>query len=172
MLIHVKWQKGGDAASIELEGTDTLEMVRGKIAAACRVHPQLQQIVYKGKMLRESDNKTVSEYGITKEEDLRLSSRREPIPVRLNVGGTIYTTLLSTLRKVQINAAQRRDPRTYRRGKIVGGLRFADDVAQDFTRLLFHRTAMLGRTDAKAPLHVIVQVPDGNACHDILLRGV
>jgi hypothetical protein len=31
---------------------------------------------------------------------------------------------------------------------------------------------MFGRADAKAALHVIVKVPDGNACHDILLRGV
>jgi hypothetical protein len=31
---------------------------------------------------------------------------------------------------------------------------------------------MLGRADAKAALHVIVKVPDGNACHDILLREV
>jgi hypothetical protein len=45
-------------------------------------------------------------------------------------------------------------------------------MAQDLARLLFHRAAMLGCAYAKATLYVIVKVPDGNACHDILLRGV
>jgi hypothetical protein len=31
---------------------------------------------------------------------------------------------------------------------------------------------MLGSADAKPPLHVIVKVPDCDACHDILLIGV
>ena len=100
MRVYLKWQSGGDAATLELDGDDTLPTVRAKIAAACRVHPQLQQLVYKGKMLRESDNKTVGEYRIGMEDDLRIQSRPEPKVIRLNVGGTIYTTLLSTLRKV------------------------------------------------------------------------
>ncbi|MBM1818126.1 hypothetical protein JQW92_24195 [Sulfitobacter pseudonitzschiae] len=77
-----------------------------------------------------------------------------------------------TLRKVKFNATQGSNPRTDRRGKIMVGLRVANDLAQDLSRLLFHRTAMLGRSDAKAPLHVIVKVPDRNACHDVHLRGV
>ena len=67
MHIYVKWQTGGDAGTIELEGEDSVEILRDKIAAACRVHPSLQQIVYNGKMLKESDDKVMREYGISKE---------------------------------------------------------------------------------------------------------
>ena len=98
MIVFVKYQAGGDAGTVDLEGDDSLDIVRDKVAAATGVHPSLQQLVYKGTMLRESDNKTVRDYGITLEEDLRLSSLPEPRTIKLRVGGLPYTTSLSTLR--------------------------------------------------------------------------
>jgi hypothetical protein len=98
MIVYLKWQTGGDVGTVDIEGTDTLETVRDKVAAVSGVHPQLQQLVFKGKMMRSSDDKIAREYGITLEEDLRLSSLPGPIPIKLKVGGVIYTTLLSTLR--------------------------------------------------------------------------
>jgi hypothetical protein len=100
-------------------------------------------------------------------DDIRVEDDHSSGPVECGR----FTHGLS-LRKVEVNAAQGRDPRTDRGSKIVGGRRFANDVAQDLTRLLLHRTAMLGSADAKPPLHVIVKVPDCDACHDILLIGV
>ena len=71
---YLKWQRGGDAG--------------------------LQQLVHKGKMLRESDGKTVRDHSIgMEEEDLRVSSQPEPVVIHLIVGGTKYTTMLATLRK-------------------------------------------------------------------------
>ena len=98
MIVFVKYQAGGDAGTVDLGGDDSLDVVRDKVAAATGVHPSLQQLVYKGTMLRESDNKTVRDYGITLEEDLRLSSLPEPRTIKLRVGGLPYTTSLSTLR--------------------------------------------------------------------------
>ena len=98
MRVFVKWiQGGGDAGTVDLGGGDDLAAVREKVAKVCRVHPSLQQLVFGGKLLREEDNKTVAEYGITLEDDLRLGFLPAPTVMRLNVGGTPYKTLLSTL---------------------------------------------------------------------------
>lgn len=98
MRVFVKWiQGGGDAGTVDLGGGDDLAAVREKVAKTCRVHPSLQQLVFGGKLLREEDNKTVAEYGITLEADLRLGFLPAPLVMRLNVGGTPYKTLLSTL---------------------------------------------------------------------------
>ena len=98
MRVFVKWQSGGDAGTVDLQREDSVAAVRAKVADACRVHPTLQQLVFRGVMLDESDDKTVRDYGIEIDDDLRLSSLPPPRVVRLNVGGTRYTTLLSTLR--------------------------------------------------------------------------
>ena len=98
MRVYLKWQRGGDAGTLELEGDDALPIVRDKVAAACGVHPALQQLIYKDNMLKDSDNSTVRDYGIDMEEDLRVSSLPEPVVIHLTVGGTKYTTMLKTLR--------------------------------------------------------------------------
>ena len=96
--MFVKWiQGGGDAGTVDLGGGDDLAAVREKVARECRVHPSLQQLVFGGRLLREEDNKTVAEYGIALEADLRLGFLPAPTVVRLNVGGTPYKTLLATL---------------------------------------------------------------------------
>ena len=98
MRVFVKWTAaGGDAGIVDLGGGDDLAAVRIKVAKVCRVHPTLQQLVFGGKLLREQDNKTVSEYGITLESDLRLGFLPAPKVMRLNVGDVKYKTLLSTL---------------------------------------------------------------------------
>eukprot|EP01043_Picozoa_sp_COSAG02_P009259 COSAG02_NODE_312_length_24941_cov_60.672611_7_plen_527_part_00 len=98
MRVFVKWTAaGGDAGTVDLGGDDDLAAVRIKVAKVCRVHPTLQQLVFGGKLLREQDNKTVAEYGITLESDLRLGFLPAPTVMRLNVGGTPYKTMLSTL---------------------------------------------------------------------------
>ena len=98
MRVFVKWiQGGGDAGTVDLGGADDLPAVRAKVAEQCGVHPSLQQLVFGGQMLREEDNKTVAEYGITLEADLRLGFLPAPKVMRLNVGGVPYKTLLSTL---------------------------------------------------------------------------
>eukprot|EP01044_Picomonas_judraskeda_P000668 COSAG03_NODE_31_length_18330_cov_15.424936_10_plen_526_part_00 len=98
MRVFVKWiQGGGDAGTVDLGGADDLPAVRAKVAEQCGVHPSLQQLVFGGQMLREEDNKTVAEYGITLEADLRLGFLPAPKVMRLNVGGVQYKTLLSTL---------------------------------------------------------------------------
>lgn len=98
MRVFVKWiQGGGDAGTVDLGGADDLPAVRAKVAEQCGVHPSLQQLVFGSQMLREEDNKTVAEYGITLEADLRLGFLPAPKVMRLNVGGVQYKTLLSTL---------------------------------------------------------------------------
>lgn len=89
-------------------------------------------------------------------DDIRVEDDHASGPVECGQ----FTHGLS-LPQVKIHTAERRNPRTDRSSKIVGWLRFANDIAQDLARLIFHRTAMLGCADAKAPLHVIIKVPDG-----------
>eukprot|EP01046_Picozoa_sp_COSAG06_P060718 COSAG06_NODE_13022_length_1301_cov_2.490017_1_plen_377_part_10 len=101
MRVFVKWQRGGDAGTVELERDDTLELVRQKVAEATGVHPTLQLLVFSGAELREGDEKTVRDYEIGIDDELRLSARPGPRAVNLNVGGTGYTTTLATLRKVE-----------------------------------------------------------------------
>ena len=100
MLVFVKFQGGGDAGTVDLERGDSVEEIRGKVAAATGVHPSLQQLVFKGTMLAESDGKTVGDYGIVLEEDLMMSVLPEPRTIKLMVGGVPYKALLSTLRAV------------------------------------------------------------------------
>ena len=98
MRVFVKWiQGGGDVGTVDLGGADDLPAMRAKVAEECGVHPSLQQLVFGGQMLSEEDNKTVAEYGITLEADLRLGFLPAPKVMRLNVGGVQYKTLLSTL---------------------------------------------------------------------------
>ena len=101
MRVFVKWQRGGDAGTVDLDGDDSLWLVRQKVAAAAGVHPTLQMLVFHGARLEESDDKSVRDYGIGIEDDLLLASRPCPRVQRLDVGGTTYTTLLSTLRKIE-----------------------------------------------------------------------
>jgi hypothetical protein len=70
-----------------------------------------------------------------------------------------------TLRQIEIDTAERGKPRTDRSGKVLGGSRFAYDMAQDFARFLFHRAAMFGCAYAKTLLHVVIQISNGDACH-------
>ena len=95
MLVFVKFQGGGDAGTVDLERGDSVEEIRGKVAAATGVHPSLQQLVFKGTMLAESDGKTVADYGIVLEEDLVMSVLPEPRTIKLMVGGVPYKALLS-----------------------------------------------------------------------------
>ena len=59
----------------------------------------------------------MSEYGINKEEELRLSSLPDPVVTPVNVGGTVYRTLLSTLRsQPESLLAQMFDGQEHQRG--------------------------------------------------------
>ena len=100
MLVFVKFQGGGDAGTVDLERGDSVEEIREKVAAATGVHPSLQQLVFKGTMLAESDGKTVGDYGIVLEADLVMSVLPEPRTIKLIVGGVPFKPLLSTLRAV------------------------------------------------------------------------
>lgn len=100
MRVFLKWVSGRDAGVLDLEGDDSLVIVRIKVAGICQVHPSLQVLVYKNAELKESDEKSVREYGIAMDEDLRVKSRPQPVVIHLSVGGTRHSTLLSTLLKV------------------------------------------------------------------------
>ena len=99
--------KLGDGAvrNLELEGEDTIAVVREKVAAVSGVHPEHQRIIYadpeRGATELHDDAATVASYGIQMQADLRLGERPPPRVVELNVGGTAHTTLLATLREVE-----------------------------------------------------------------------
>ena len=99
--------KLGDGAvrNLELEGEDTIAVVREKVAAVSGVHPEHQRIIYadpeRGATELRDDAATVASFGIQMQADLRLGERPPPRVVEMNVGGTTHTTMLATLREVE-----------------------------------------------------------------------
>jgi hypothetical protein len=75
---------------------------------------------------------------------------------------------LAALRLGQIDAADLGKPRMDGLAEVAQRRRPRDHLAQDFPRLLFHRTTVLGRPHAQAALHVVVKVSDGDAAHACL----
>jgi hypothetical protein len=77
------------------------EQVRLKAAAASGLRPSLVQLTYRGDAILTGDSgattETIGAHGIQANDILRLTALPEPQVVRLNIGGTRYTTLLSTL---------------------------------------------------------------------------
>ena len=102
MRVFVKWvQGGGDAGTVDLNGDDSVDTVRAKVAEATNTHTSLQRLIYRGVVLQESDGKTVRDYGLGIDEDLRLAVLPGPRVVKLDVGGERITTTLETLLKVE-----------------------------------------------------------------------
>lgn len=101
MRVFVKWVRGGDAGTVDLDGGDSLELIRQKVAAVTNVHPSQQVLVFRGAALRDGDAKSVREYGIDIDDDLRLSVLPGPRVVKLDVGGEKITTTLETLLKIE-----------------------------------------------------------------------
>ena len=44
MIVYVKWQTGGDVGTVDIEGMDTLETVREKVAAVSGVRRSAEQV--------------------------------------------------------------------------------------------------------------------------------
>lgn len=75
--------------------------VRLKAAAVVGLHPSLVQLTYRGDAILTGDSGgrgTVGSRGIQADDILRLTALPEPQVIRVNVGGSRYITLLSTLR--------------------------------------------------------------------------
>lgn len=94
MQVFVKLVSG-EVKTIDVEAADTISLVKEKIAAEISVHPALQRVFHNGEELR--DEPTAEYYGLAKEAELALAERPKPCPILLSVGGTHFTTLLSTL---------------------------------------------------------------------------
>ena len=86
---------GGQKKTVELEGADTIAAAKLKIAQATGIHPTHQRLLLGAEEL--SDERTVEDYGLRMEAELKLAERPAPRTVKLDVGGTPYTTTLSTL---------------------------------------------------------------------------
>ena len=100
MRVFIKWQRGGDAGTVDLDGHDSIHLVAQKVAAATGVHPSLQRLVFQGTVLDIEGGRTVHDHGIGIDDDLRLSASPGPRVIKLDVGGTLYTTTVETLRRI------------------------------------------------------------------------
>ena len=90
----------GRIKDLDLEGADTIALVRDKVAALTGIHPEHQRLVFGDAELLD-DASTVAEHNIQLRAEIRMIARPEPRVVSLDVGGTPHTTMLSTLRQVE-----------------------------------------------------------------------
>lgn len=102
MRVFIKWLGGADAGEVDLDGGDSVNTIRRKVAEKVRgAHPSLQLLVFGGVALNEGDNKVVRDYGISIDDVLLLKLAPPPRIVNLNVGGKRFTTTVATLCKVE-----------------------------------------------------------------------
>ena len=95
----------GSTKNLELEGADTIALVRDKIAALVGTHPEHQRLILLGDAGNGTEllvsSQTVAEYSIRMQTEMRLVVRPLPIVITLCVGGMVHIVLLSTLRQVE-----------------------------------------------------------------------
>ena len=86
----------GRKLTLEVEGLDTVESLREKVAGQYPdADPDLQLISINGKRL--DDGHKLEEYGVHKESEFKLGIRPPEQMIELDVGGTPFTTVLTTL---------------------------------------------------------------------------
>ena len=95
MQIFVKLPNNA-TLTVDVEGTDSVESLREKVHAQHQAaHPALQTLVFNGQRLE--DGRTLADYGLALESELRLGVRPAAQTVELCVGGEGYITTLETL---------------------------------------------------------------------------
>ena len=104
MQIFITLLPSGRKVTAEVEGSDSVEALRRQIhelaspllgAAAGSAAPGQQLLVFNEAVLE--DGKTLADYDILKESELRVSLRPKQVPIRLDVGGSCFSVTLDTL---------------------------------------------------------------------------
>eukprot|EP01045_Picozoa_sp_COSAG04_P004896 COSAG04_NODE_219_length_19842_cov_1164.283695_16_plen_223_part_00 len=103
MQIFIALLPGGRKITAEVEGTDSVEALRRQIQAlaspllgdaAGSAAPGQQLLMFNEAVLE--DGKTIADYGILKESELRVSLRPVQLPIGLDVGGNCFSATLDS----------------------------------------------------------------------------